>query len=55
MTALLLRLLIIAIAVIATSFILTKAVGWAEQTTWPGAVTAGVVIAILSILDHIRS
>lgn len=51
-TTILIRLLIIALAVLATAALMVWVIHWPQAVVLPGAITSGVLVAILMILGQ---
>lgn len=52
MASLLVKLLVIALATLVTVAIMIWVVHWPHRTVWPGAITSGVLTAVLLIVDR---
>lgn len=52
MTAIIVKLFVIVLAVLATVAIMVLLLHWSHRTVWPGAITSGVLTAVLMILGH---
>lgn len=54
MNSLLIRLLIIIIAALATAAVMVFGLDWSQNVVWPGVITSATLTALLTILDRGR-